>query len=131
MQFTKEMLIIFLVIVFLWWVLKPKSEMFGPNGRVFVPVGHDRYGLRGDLIRRVDFNDKVYIGQDRQNRLHHTGGLMYESDYSPEEEGLKGCNKTQCPCGPNDYTANDTCWQCDDGVPLPMKIPDVHPHVPN
>ncbi len=130
MEARKNVLLIFLVLLFVWWLMKPSSEGFNPDTDEFVPVGHRRYGLRGDVLRRSDIA-RLYIRPDRQIRLNPTSGWMYESNNTPCREGIGGCRKMPCPTNTNEYDKLDTCWNCGTADYAPMKIPPIHPHVPN
>jgi hypothetical protein len=93
-------------------------EGFSDDMRTFVPVGEQRYGLRGNLLRTRPRTD-YYIRPDRHIRLSDSGAEMYESNYSPVEEGATGCVRVQCP-RLNDstpevwsgYDEQDQCWNC-------------------
>jgi len=126
------MLFVFLAILLIWFIMNSSSEGFDATGREFVPVGldRDRYGIRGDKLRRSDIA-RIYINPNRQIRLNPTSGMMYESNKTPCEEGIGGCKKTPCPCNTNEYDGQDSCWNCGNAYPDPMRIPDIHPHVPN
>ena len=77
-ELNKELIFAFLLVIFLWWLMGPKSEAFGPNSQEFLPLGsEDRYGLRGDLLRRSSI-DKLYYPSDRNIRLHQTSNWMYQ-----------------------------------------------------
>lgn len=128
-KINKGVVVVFLIAVLALWVLYPLFENFDANGSEFVPIGHERYGLRGDLLRRSDIR-KNFIRPDRQIRLSHSNGEMWESNYSPENENIHGCQKVDCPM-PNGYDNMDTCWKCEghDRCPKPMAIPDIGLHV--
>ncbi len=130
MEFRREMLMLFLVILFVWFIMKPSSEGFDSTNTEFVPVGKDRYGLRGDLLRRSDIS-RLYISPNRQIRLHPSSGWMYPSNQTPCEEGIGGCRQVDCPCNTNEYDDKDTCWSCGKMEQDPWRIPPIHPHVPN
>ena len=130
MEFSKEMLIVFFAILLVWFIMKSGKEGFDATNTEFVPVGRDRYGLRGDLLRRSDIA-RIYLRPDRHMRLHHTSGQMYPSDRTPCEEGIAGCKSGPCPCKRDAYDSTDTCWTCTDGNYLQQQIPPIHPHVPN
>jgi hypothetical protein len=130
---SKEVVLIFLVIVLALWVFYPLYdgyEGFDCKGREFVPVGQPRYGLRGEPLLRSCI-DKYYIRPDRQIRLSQSNNLMWESDYTPGMEGIKDCRRVSCPTNTNEFDAEDVCWKCGSSCPEKMKIPDIQPHVPN
>ena len=125
-ELNKELIFAFLLVIFLWWLMGPKSEAFGPNSQEFLPLGsEDRYGLRGDLLRRSSI-DKLYYPSDRNIRLHQTSNWMYQG-YS-DDPSYDNCNKVKCPVNTNEYDPEDTCWQCSNMKPERTKIPYVHPH---
>ena len=129
MEVRREFLIVFLIVVFLWWIMN-RSEGFGSDTNEFIPVGHERYGLRGDRLRRSDIS-RLYLNPNRHMRLNPTSGLMYKSNKTPCEEGHAGCSKVNCPCNTNEYDKLDTCWNCGNADYEKMVIPPIHPHVPN
>ena len=129
MQVREEIVIVFLVVLFIWW-MTTKSEGFNSLTNEFIPVGHDRYGLRGDKLRRSDIAN-LYLNPERNMRLNPSSGLMYSSNKTPCQEGHAGCQKVDCPCNTNEYDEQDTCWNCGNAEYSPMKIPPIHPHVPN
>lgn len=124
---NQQIILILLIVILAWWVLSPSAEGFDANMMEFVPVESDRYGLRGDKLRRRNIDD-YYISSHRQMRLNHSTGLMYESNLSPEDEGISGCRKVKCPTGRGEYDDKDTCWKCGDECQQPMNIPDIWPH---
>lgn len=124
----ETIVIIFLVVIFLWMVMKPKrGEGFDADTVEFVPVGSDRYGLRGEPLIRRPTSD-YFIRPDRQVRLNNSGGDMYVSNYAPHEEGIEGCQKTQCPMSWGGFDSSDECWNCGNSFQWKDKIPDIHPH---
>jgi hypothetical protein len=125
---NKEYVVIFLLVVIGLWILCPMFEGFNANTNEFVPVSSDRYGLRGDLLRRSNIT-RYYIRPDRQIKLNASGGEMWESNYAPIDQGMTGCNKVDCPS--LGYDNSDSCYKCASACPTKMKIPDIHPHVPN
>lgn len=130
MEFKNEMLLVFLAVLLIWFIMKSQREGFDPTSSEFVPVGSDRYGLRGDRLRSSDIA-RIYLNPNRNIRLHHSSGLMYPSNATPCQEGIGGCNKVDCPCGRGAYDSTDTCFQCTDAGFVPQQIPPIHPHVPN
>ena len=128
-MFNKETIIVIIVIILVLWVLYPLFEGFDASGREFVPIGCQRYGLRGEPLRTSDIAN-TFIRPDRQIRLSNTDGEMWESNYPPSAEGIKNCRKVKCP--QNDgYDNLDTCWKCGKNCLEPIKIPDIWPHVKN
>ncbi len=129
MDDNKKMILVLVLLVAAWWFMTRSSEGFDGTTSEFVPVGDDRYGLRGDMLRRSDIS-RLYIRPDRQVRLHHTNNPMYESNFSPEGEGPKSCRISQCPSG-TEYDATDRCYTCEDmSVPRTL-VPFIHPHTKN
>lgn len=129
-KITNEIVFIFLAIVFIWWLMRHKRiDNFDPTGTEFVPVGFERYGLRGEPIagRDIAYN---YIRPDRHMVLNNTSGLMWESDMAPEDEGIPKCKQVPCPTHRDGYDDMDKCWTCD-RKPRPDIIPNIHPHVKN
>jgi hypothetical protein len=137
-ELNREVFIVILIALLLLWVIRPFSvdtrvimseEGFNANGTAFVPEGSDRYGLRGDLLRRSDIAGN-FIRPDRNVVLNHSGGEMYVSDYTPAQEGREGCFKVPCtlnpPFGPLDKL--DVCWKCSTGQRKKSCIPSIHPH---
>jgi len=127
LKLNENLILIFLVILFLWWLLGFKMEMFDKTTTEFVPVGEERYGLRGDLLRSSNI-DKYYIRPDRKIRLNNSHNWMYASNYTPAQENIKGCKVEKCPTNTNEYDNLDTCYQCASAYQTPMKIPDIYPH---
>lgn len=123
---TRNVALVLLVILAIWvvypWVIG-RPERFDANMREFVPVGSDRYGLRGNLIKWTPI-DKYYIEADQDVRLSQSGGEMWVSNSPPQG---KNCAKVTCP---DWYDRLDQCWQCEP-KPLKFAIPDIAPHVPN
>lgn len=124
----------FLVVLFLWWVMRPENkEGFDSKTVEFVPVCAKRYGLRGDPLRTSSI-DKNYIRPDRHVRIHHGGDMMYVSNNKPSAEGKPFCKKVKCPIYTGSFTdpydESDTCWKCDTACRGPTEIPDIHSHVP-
>jgi len=97
-----------LVLVIIWYVFN--YEGFDVSGRVFVPEGEPRYGLRGDLLHPRSIAD-YYIRPDSRMRLHSSSGLMYESNFRPGTERINGCKKIGCPAG-DGYSKINECWTC-------------------
>jgi hypothetical protein len=124
----KEYIIGFIILLVVIWIFYPYFERFDATGTEFVPVGGDRYGLRGELLRRSSI-ENWYIRPDRRIRLSHSGGEMWESNYDPSVQGIKDCHKVPCPS--NGFDSMDVCWKCGDSCPKKMVIPDVHPHSKN
>jgi hypothetical protein len=127
-----KVIIIFFVILFFLWLLYPYNmqEGFDATDTEFVDLGQPRYGLRGDRLDRSCIL-KYYKSPNRQVRLQQYGSEMYESNYSPVDEGRKDCRKVPCPTYGDGYDSRDTCWTCGSMKPDKMVIPDIHPHVPN
>jgi len=142
MEIIIAILIIILIFIFLNKFLR--KEAFDKNTVMYVPQSNTRYGLRGD-VRCKDSLAKAYYGPYRQIRLDHTGGnIMYISDRTPAEEGIKGCRKVTCPANLDDEVDDmDTCWYCGSAkqycsCQFPLldhdpdsclnKIPDLWPH---
>ncbi len=133
MEFEREMLIVFFVILLVWLLvtLYRGREGFDADGREFLPVGYPRYGLRGDLLRTESI-DTMYIKENPDVRLHHTNNEMYDSNNTPAEEGIEGCVKVPCPCTNGDnYYDGSPCWKCSGSGYVKQKIPPIHPHVMN
>lgn len=118
------MAILLAVVLWLYYGRDWLAESFDSQGLEFVPVGSDRYGLRGDLLRRRPITD-YYISPDRQMRLHPSSGLMYISNRSPSAEGTPNCQKVECPTNTNEYDNRDSCWMCGDNCQTKMRIPDI------
>lgn len=129
MEINKTVVIAFLIIVLLLWIFYPHFEMFDPEGIELLDTEYPRYGLRGDLVKRSCILNN-YISPKRNIRLSFSGGEMYESSYTPIEEGFKDCRKVPCPNN-GGYDTLDTCWTCGSNAPQKMKIPAIHPHVHN
>lgn len=134
-EFNRNVVIVFLVIVLLWLIIRSmypskgkSTESFNADGTEFPPVGCPRYGLRGDKLRSSDIAN-WYIRPDRQIRLNHSSGEMWQANRTPTQDGIKGCYKVRCPIN-DEYDSLDTCWKCGSDCLQKMKIPDIHPHVP-
>jgi len=126
-KINKEVVVIFLLIILVIWVVYPFFETFDVTGTEFVAEGGDRYGLRGDLLRRSDIA-RTFIRPDRNVMLSHSSGEMWESNNTPAQDGLKDCRKVPCP--DNDgYDNLDTCWKCGNECRPKMEMPDLWPHV--
>ncbi len=109
---NKEIIVIVLLIVIAIWGIYPllgNFEGFNADSTEFVPVGSERYGLRGDPIRRSSI-DNYFISNNRQITLSQAGGEMWESNRSPTAQGFSDCVSVKCPG--NKYDSQDTCWQC-------------------
>ena len=124
---NKETIAIVLVILLIIWLIYPFFETFDVTGMEFMPVGTDRYGLRGDLLRRSSI-EKYFIRPDRNIRLSQSSGEMWESNNPPALEGIKECKKVPCPAN-DGYDNLDTCWKCGNECREKMRIPDIWPHV--
>ena len=122
---NKEYILIFLIVVLAIWVTYPYFEGFDATGREFVDVGEVRYGLRGDKIRRVPIQ-KYFIRPDRNIRLSQSNGMMWESNNTPAQDGIKGCSKTQCPTNSNEFDSMDTCWSCGNKCPVDIQVPGIN-----
>lgn len=127
-KINKEVVVIFLIVVLALWVMWPFFEGFDASGSEFVPVGADRYGLRGEPLRRSSI-EKYFIRPDRRIRLSQSGGEMWEGNNDPASEGMKDCKKVPCPA--NGYDNIDTCYKCGNPCPDKFVVPYIHPHVPN
>ncbi len=126
----QQQLLLILIAVFALYMYMNRREGFDSTTTEFVPVGFDRYGLRGDLLRRSDIS-RLYIRPDRHVRLSSSNNPVYESNYPPHAEGVANCTLTACPTISNEYGPDDQCWNCPSVHPYRMKIPDIHPHVMN
>ena len=108
------------LLLLLYWVVKTpvlflcgffmNMEKFDAEGLVYMPVGEERHGLRGDLLNRLDIS-RNYIRPDRHIRLSRSNDIMYESDVPPYMEGLNKCQKVECPNN-GYFDKSDTCWKC-------------------
>lgn len=131
---NQELIIVFLVVLFLWWALSPKrtdageGEGFDAKSVEFVPVDEEKYGIRGDLLRTSNI-DRLYIRPDRDIKLSHTGNMEWVSNRSPGAEGTPNCYRTKCPTFTNEYDDSDRCWKCGSDCPTPTKIPHIHSHL--
>lgn len=129
----KELIFVFLIILLLWLLIKPNrdntnnNEGFDAKTVEFVPVGNDRYGLRGEKLDTYDIAD-LYIGPERKIALHPSSEIMWVSDFSPEEELISNCTNVSCPTNENDFDNLDTCYQCGDFKTPITNIPYIHPH---
>lgn len=124
---NKELIVLFLAIALIWYLMTRKSEAFDETGSEFVPVGQERYGIRGDLLSRSSIANN-YLSPNRNIVLNPSTGQMYTSNNPPTMQGHPNCKQTKCPSNLNDYDATDTCHTCGTGCPTLMKIPDIHPH---
>lgn len=128
-KINKEVVALFLLVILAIWVIYPFFENFDVTTSEFVPEGADRYGLRGDLLRRSSIK-KYFIRPDRNIRLSHSDGEMWESNNPPALEGNKDCVKVACPSN-DGYDNLDTCWKCGSQCREKMRIPDIWPHTKN
>lgn len=112
----ENMFVKFIIVIascaLLCYVLMGKRERFGPNGREFVKVGAQRFGLRGDKTTGRDIS-LSYYDNDRNFAMHPTGNPMWINDITPFEEGHKNC-KQQIDCHKhvNEYGESDACFKC-------------------
>ncbi len=105
--------------------ISEKGEHF--DGRL---VSSDpEYGLRGDKLIRHSILQH-YIRPDRHIRLSHSGAQMWESNYSPVQEGIPQCKKVDCPTNA-DYDTTDSCYKCGDQCRTPMPEIYTWPHTRN
>ena len=125
----------FITALLIIWCCLPTGSLSGENFdqdmREFVPFGCQRYGLRGDLLHTGSVA-RNYIDNNRQIVLNPTSGEMWEANWSPEQEKMllaKNCKNVPCPA--NHYDEYDKCAICGNADYDMMKIPDIHPHVPN
>ena len=126
-QINKEVVLIFLLILLALWVIYPlfsRRERFNADGTIFVPVGDQRYGLRGEPIRSSD-SRKLFIREDPHVLLSQSGGEMWISNNAPASSGMKGCKRVQCPA--YGYDNLDQCWQCAGEGIVKQGIPDLWP----
>ena len=129
---NKNIVLVFLVIVLLWVLFRPytvSAESFDASTSEFVPVGEQRYGLRGDPLRASSI-DNWYISPNRQIMLSDSSGEMWQANGTPPSFGIKDCRKVACPHN-GEYDKNDTCWKCGNDCPTKARLPDLWPHVPN
>lgn len=124
-ELNKELIFAFLLVLFLWWLMGSGAESFNANSTEFVPLGSERYGLRGDLLRRSSI-DRLYYPPNRNIRLHQTNNWMYQG-YA-NDPSFSDCAKVQCPVNTNEYDPEDTCYMCSNMKPERTKIPYIHPH---
>lgn len=115
------------IVILIWFIMRNRNEGFSADMREFLPVGFQRYGLRGDPIRSRDAR-LDYIQNNRNIRLSHTGGEMWQSN-SPPTKFLKDCQKVPCPHN-GEYDSMDTCWRCGDNTVPSFKTGGcVRPHI--
>lgn len=113
---NNEIMLVFLAVIFIWFMFnqfKNKNEGFDDQTVMFVPVGEQRYGLRGEPLRSYDIKEN-YISANRHLAMHPSGNVMWTSNNAPEEEKITGCNQVQCQNFGvvNDFDNLDTCHQC-------------------
>lgn len=82
-----------------------RKESFDADMREFVPVGADRYGLRGNLIQSIPISVN-YIKKDQDVMLSQTSGEKWVSNFAPQGQN---CNRVDCPGW---YDKLDQCWKC-------------------
>jgi len=119
MEFEREMLIVFFVILLVWLLVSSyrsntgntSNEGFDVTGCQLPPIGAPQYGLRGDLLHTESI-DSIYMKRFPDVRLSSTNNEMYDSNYSPAEQGVRGCVKVPCPCTADNYYEGSPCWQC-------------------
>ena len=128
-RINKNIVLVFLIIVLLWVLLRPYTESFSSDTTEFVPVGEQRYGLRGDPLRASSI-DNWYMSPNRQIMLSDSSGEMWQANGTPPSFGIKGCRKVNCPHN-GEYDKNDTCWKCGNDCPTKTPLPELWPHVPN
>jgi hypothetical protein len=129
MEITVRTIIIIIVIILFVFLLYPHLEGFDQTSTVFVPVGYQRYGLRGDKIKSSDIA-KNFISPHRNIAIDPTSGEMWQSNNAPCTEGINGCKKVVCPTNNDEYDNLDTCWECGKWDYYKQTIPPMHPHVP-
>lgn len=126
-QHMNDTLITVIIILVVTWLINIYvlrfTEGFDASTKEFVPIGSDRYGLRGDLLSR-SAGGTWYQNPERHIRLNASGGHMWESDEIPttscnqfgSASGSAYDESSSCravPCPSNDeYDELDTCWQC-------------------
>lgn len=111
-KYLYNILLIALILLILWKIWNDNTfEMYGPKTQVFVPVGEDRYDLRGNKMNTRDIYYN-YMKPQRHIILNESGGEMWKSDYAPIKEEIKNCKKIKCPENENDYDEMDTCHMC-------------------
>lgn len=134
MELNKNVILILLLVVVLFWALSSNFEFFAEkpdydvNG--LIPIGYPKTGLRGEPLHWSSI-DKLYIRPDRQIRLSQTGAMMWDANRSPIEQGIPDCYKVDCPTCMGGYDKTDSCYKCGNNQPEKMVIPDIAPHVPN
>jgi hypothetical protein len=128
-RINKDFVLVFLIIVLLWCIFRSykQTEAFDGASSEFLPVGADRYGLRGDLLNRSSI-DNWYASNNRQIMLNNGEGEMWQANGTPPSFGIKDCRKVKCPIN-GEYDHQDTCWKCGSDCQDKITIPDMHPHV--
>lgn len=104
---NQNMLILFLLILLVWYFLSPcrgGEESFDPTATEFMPIGAQRYDLRGYPIRRSNYNDVVHPANNNVI-LSNSCSDMYKSSSPP------GAGFNQVPCPPINAYEGDTCWK--------------------
>lgn len=108
---TEIIVIVLLIVIAIWGIypLLEKFEGFNSDVTEFVPVGEQRYGLRGEPLKRNSI-DNYFRSDNRQIVLSQAGGEMWQSNVNPTSQGFTDCAPVKCPG--NKYDNDDTCWQC-------------------
>jgi hypothetical protein len=119
-----EIIVAIVVVVLIIWLVYPSFEGFEYH-QALAPMGAPQYGLRGERLKTGPIS-QYYISPHRQIRLSQSNADMWDSDYTPTEQGMKGCYRSKCPSV--GFDNQDTCWKCKTKE-YKMRIPDVWPHV--
>lgn len=110
--------IILLIILVTFYNTYRNKEGFDITGSEFVPVGEDRYDLKGEKLDRI-YVGEYYVRPDRHIKLNNTKGFVWNANISPLEQGNSSCKRVTCPSFPSNYDPSpviydniDQCWEC-------------------
>ena len=74
---TNEIILIVAICLILFWFIYQRKEGFDKNTVMFVPIGEERYGLRGDRLRRSNIS-RTYMRPDRHVVLNQTSNPKWK-----------------------------------------------------
>ena len=125
MEINRNVVLIAVIVLIGVYIIM-RSEGFDASGQEFLPVGSQRYGLRGEPLSSHSARMN-YLPCTSHIMLNHAGGMVYEAATSPLEQGKNGCVKTACPFDSLEFAGN-MCWSCDNGDTAKIPYHAITPH---